>query len=207
MSTQYTKEDLLEFMEQLFKEIYHSNNKLNLHLYMHNKFVDNQGVSDIAISYFVITMDSLFNDMVIQVFKIFDKNGYGTIFKFLNLIEANPHLFTDKKIYKKAQADREKYENEKKESINIIRTWRNQLYAHYDKKYFLEKDRLKLAEDAPMLLQDIIDLLNMAVETINYYSGLLDFARFSLITPEITKDADKLFESLNFYIDHRTNNL
>lgn len=83
----------MEFSEQLFKEVYHANNKLNMSMYIHNKFVDEYEVSQIAPTYFVLTLDAIDNDFVIRIAKTFDRTSYGTMFKFLNLVEANVHLF------------------------------------------------------------------------------------------------------------------
>lgn len=74
------------------------------------------------------------------------------------------------------------------------------MYAHFDKSYFLEKDRPKLGEKAPVLYGEMLTLLQTAVETINYYSRMLDKSVFALENLDITKDVDTLFMVLHNFI-------
>ena len=198
MSTEYTKEQILEFIEQLFKEVYHANNKLKLYLYVYNKFVDNQELSNIATSYFALTLDALDNDFLIRIAKIFDerRGSYGTIFKFLNIVEANPQLFEVKNLHIQVKSHRKVFEEDNRELIKNVKTWRDQLYAHSDKVYFLDKDRPKLGENAPMMYGELMNLLQLATQTINYFNKLLDGSVNILENPDITKDADTLFTAL-----------
>lgn len=198
LSTEYTKEQILEFIEQLFKEVYHANNKLKLYLYVYNKFVDNQELSNIATSYFALTLDALDNDFLIRIAKIFDerRGSYGTIFKFLNIVEANPQLFEVKNLHIQVKSHRKVFEEDNRELIKNVKTWRDQLYAHSDKVYFLDKDRPKLGENAPMMYGELMNLLQLATQTINYFNKLLDGSVNILENPDITKDADTLFTAL-----------
>lgn len=94
MSEKYTKEELTEFIDQLFEEVYHANNRLKIHMYLHNKLVDAPKViHETYPAYLNLTMDAIYSEFIISMFKIFDKNGYGTIFKMLNIIKVHPELF------------------------------------------------------------------------------------------------------------------
>ncbi|MDN4090949.1 hypothetical protein [Paenibacillus polymyxa] len=201
MSTQYTKEQLLEFIEQLFKEVYHAHNKLNLAIYLQNKCVDNIDLVKITETYFTLTLNALNNDFLIQIAKLFDshRGSYGTMFKLLNLIEANHHLFAIENLNTQVNAQRKVFKEDYQKPIENVKIWRNKLYAHSDKPYFLDKDRPDLVEEARFSYDDLLNLLQWATETINYYNQLLDGSKYVLHNPDVKKDVDKLFEALSMY--------
>lgn len=201
MSQQYTKELLLEYMEQLLKEIQHAYTKLHLHMYIHNKFVDQPALYYIAKTYFDLTIDALDHDYIILISKIFERPGrsYGNILKLLGLIESNLHLFPAKDLQQHVKAHQEVFETDNIDRIRNLKTCRDQLYAHSDIKYFLDKDRPKLGENAPMVYGDLIDLLEIACDTIGYYSALLGGFTYSLDNGHLTRDVDMLFDALNMY--------
>ncbi|MGD6779969.1 hypothetical protein ACQCT3_11775 [Sutcliffiella horikoshii] len=194
-----TKEELSKFMEQLFMEVYHSNSKIELYMYMSNKFVDYPEVGNIAPSFFELTRDSLSNEFGLRIAKLFDSNGYGTLYKLLNLIGANVDLFpADKKklILSTVSAHSKILKEDNAQLLKNLRTWRDKLLAHWDKNYFFNVDRTKLGEDAPMLYGELLTLLKSSTNIINFYAELLDKTHYLLETDQIKKDFDILFNAL-----------
>jgi hypothetical protein len=199
----HTREQLIEFIEQLFMEVYHTNSKLELSMYIHNKFVDCQEVSEIAPSFFVLTMDSLANDIIIRFAKLFDGgSSYGNLFKLLNLIEVNFDLFPKEKklILSEVSTHRKMFKEDNNELLQNLKTWRDKNYAHWDKIYFFDADRPKLGEDSPILYGQLLTLLQTSADVINYYSKMLYRTHHSLKNPQITNDVDALFEALSVNI-------
>ncbi|MCM3002918.1 hypothetical protein [Priestia koreensis] len=193
------KDELMKFIEQLFKEVYHTNNKLRLHIYVHNKFVDHPEVAEMAPSFFTLTMDSLFNDAIIRMAKLFDKKAYGTLFKLLNSIEMNTDLFsTEKKqILLKISAHRKLLTEEYSTILDSLKTWRDKNYAHWDKEYFFEDERPKLGNDSPMSYGDLFNLLRASTNIINYYLRELRKECYTLDNSQIEEDVDVLFKALS----------
>ncbi|MCZ1268135.1 MULTISPECIES: AbiU2 domain-containing protein [Paenibacillus] len=197
MSEKYTKEGLTEIIDQLFEEIYHANNRLKIHMHLHNKLVDNPKVGEPYPAYFNLTMDAIYSQFIISVAKIFDKNGFGTIFKMLNIIEVHPELFDieNKTLIEQVRSDRE--ELEVSNTILNIRKWRDQLFAHYDKKYFLNKNRHKLGDDSPIIYGDHQQLLISVAKKINYYSEHLNKTKHVLDDTQISNEIDTLIAVLS----------
>lgn len=198
MSKKYTKKEFNEFIEQLFEEVYHANNRLKLHMYLHNKLVDAPKViHETYPAYLNLTIDAIHSEFMISIAKIFDKSGYGTFFKMLNLIEAHPELFSLANNILTEQVQLDRQELNESSTISNIRTWRNQLFAHHDKKYFLNKNRYKLGEDAPILYQEHTELLIIAANKINYYSKYLNKNKYVLDNAQITEEVDTLISVLS----------
>ncbi|WP_139129193.1 hypothetical protein, partial [Paenibacillus nuruki] len=117
-------------------------------------------------------MDSLQNDAIIRTAKLFDKGhkSYGTLYKLLNLMEA--HLDQFGTVKDKLASHKIYYQNQEV-LINNLLIWRDKHFAHPDKKYFLDKNRINLAEHAPMLVGDLPKLLKTSAEILNFYSSKL----------------------------------
>ncbi|MEV5027893.1 hypothetical protein [Paenibacillus sp. LPE1-1-1.1] len=194
-------------MIQLFLEVKYAHDKLKLYMYVHNQFVDYPKTQAIASSFFALSMNALQNDSIISTAKLFDKGNksYGTIHKFFQLIEVNADLFqNDKKRVLKEIPTHQKFYEEKALLLQNLLTWRNKHFAHPDKNYFLDKDRLKLGEDAPILYGDLPDLLQKSVDIINFYSEALCKNHHILKDPEIERHVDDLFRILNDHLDRKT---
>ncbi|AQT84732.1 hypothetical protein ERICIV_04172 [Paenibacillus larvae subsp. larvae] len=149
-----SKEEKLRYMEQLFSDATHAKHKVQLYLYQYNKMLDHQEVSNSFPPFFNLTMDALYNDFIIRMAKLFDthKDSYGTIYKFLNIMEAHVKLFSPKeKLIQEKIKEQRKFLEKNQSLINKIKTWRDKYHAHAGKSYFLEPDREKLGYDAPML--------------------------------------------------------
>ena len=208
MDAHTEKNKIIEFSDQLFSEVFHANNKLSLYMSTHNKFVDFKELANVSPSFFVLIMNSLEKDIIISTAKLFDngRGSYGTMYKFLNLIEANVDLFGEEKrqILKTAIPNQRKELFEENEQIlKNLKSWRDKGYAHPDKKYFLDSNLPNLADDSPLVYGDIIGLLKKCVEIINFYSTRLQKSIYSFDCPDIKKDLDTLFDILNNHVQSK----
>ncbi|WP_456363521.1 AbiU2 domain-containing protein [Priestia aryabhattai] len=195
------KEELINFTRQLTFEIYDTYNTLKLHMHLHNSLVDNPEIGQLAQSYFVLTQHSLANDYIIRIARMFDKKPkgtqFGTLFKLLNLIEQNANLFTNKKsILKEVSRHRNIFDEDNAALLNNIKTWRDKSYAHWDKKYFYDEDRLKLEVDAPIKYNQLYNLLRTSGQIANFYLKELGESPVPLEIAQIKDDINELFKAI-----------
>lgn len=205
MAIEYNKEEIKEFMEQLFLEINYAHDKFFIYTYLHNRFVDFPQTKEISRSFFSLSMDSLQNDAIIRTAKLFDKGhkSYGTLYKLLNLMEVHLDQFGEEKDIVKDKLDAHKlYYQNQEVLINNLLTWRDKHFAHPDKKYFLDKNRIKLVEHAPMFVGDLPKLLNDSAEILNFYSFNLLRDIYLFEDFQIEYDVDKLFMIFNKHLEN-----
>ncbi|TKJ83751.1 hypothetical protein PaeCFBP13512_22305 [Paenibacillus sp. CFBP13512] len=192
-------------MDQLFSEIRYAHDKFFVYTYLYNRFVDFPQTQEISSSFFAISMDSLQNDAIIRTAKLFDKGhkSYGTLYKLLNLMEAHLDQFgIVKDEVKDKLASHKIYYQNQEVLINNLLIWRDKHFAHPDKKYFLDKNRINLAEHAPMLVGDLPKLLKTSVEILNFYSYKLFEITYFFKDFQIEHDVDKLFMVFNQHLEN-----
>lgn len=186
-------------MEQLFFDATHAKHKVQLYLNEYNKLVDYTEVAESFPAYFNLTMDALYNDFIIRTAKLFDthKDSYGTIYKFLNIMEAQVKLFSpNEKLIQDLIKEQRRYLEENQPLIIKIKTWRDKYYAHAGKNYFLESNREKLGIDAPMLYGDKINLNEFIISSINKYANIIFSQQFTY-DEQIIKEVEGLFKRLD----------
>ena len=62
--------------------------------------------------------------------------------------------------------------------INSVKTRRDKFHAHFDKKYFFDRDQI--SKDAPIAWSDIEELKEIMKDIINTYSAAYDSKRYDL---------------------------
>lgn len=128
MDGRMTKEELLRFINQLFLETFHAHNKIICYVALYNKLIDNNEIGSTYPAYFNITIDAVANDFLIRLAKLTDNRhgAYGTLYKLLNLIEANTQLFNEEyrnELVLQVASDRQELNGIK--TISSIKSWRD----------------------------------------------------------------------------------
>lgn len=136
-------------------------------------------------------MRSLLESTIITLAKLYSESDDRSIIKFVNFIEQNAkdigNVTVVSRLVNKHREEFVKFE----EAIQYLYTWRNKSYAHYDKKYFYDSD--KLAHDAPLLIGYIRKLIQLAGRIINDYQKEFN-GYYSVFEAENKYDIDKLLE-------------
>ncbi len=158
---------------------------------LNSAFVDYNEEVNRAPAFFSITYKSLILTLVITTAKLFDSNNPNTknILKLLNRCASNITIFpkelqtsyincdneSDNYIEKQKINVSVEIENFKKEyerlDISALKKYRNKIYAHNDKEYFIDKSDLK---KMPLKYDDIEELLEFANEVCNRILVILD---------------------------------
>ena len=147
---------------------------------------------NLAPAFFRTVERSLFTAVVLRADKLFDEEGERGLFNFLAFIENNRDWMTVKELqrrknfpdghwillpeyrgppitFQSIQEDRQRIRGVA--ALKSIKLWRDKFEGHYAKDYFF--DRHKLAEEAPILWQDVEEAARVMGRILNNYS--IDF--------------------------------
>ncbi|HDX9630597.1 TPA: hypothetical protein ROY30_004322 [Bacillus cereus] len=163
---------------------------------------------NIAPAFFTLTLQSLFNDVIITLAKLYE-HGRTTanLNKLINIADVNRALFDYKEnaadslmITKKEIENHKKIIEEKKECLNNLFIWRDKVYAHNDMKYFFDKGQLP--KDAALTMKHIDELIEKAWGIVNFYSLALEGKAWHPDSPD-TLDVEKIFSILKNFKDEK----
>jgi hypothetical protein len=82
--------------------------------------------------------------------------------------------------------------------LHSFKLRRDKFIAHFDKKYFIDQD--KLSDDAPLVWGNLENIVAIMADLINKYSATYDGNLYTVVPDNIT-DIDQLLDRL-----HRTKN-
>ncbi|MGP0593925.1 AbiU2 domain-containing protein [Nitrospira sp. T9] len=184
---------------------------------LHERRGDRLEEINIAPAFFQVVTEALLSGIVLWVDKLFDEHGKRSIFNFLTFVEYNRNILTVEQLKR-----RNKYPSDHwmlardpislktvKEDRELIlrlvclqnfKTLRDKFYAHFDKEYFFDRDRMR--EMAPTW-GDLEEVVKVISQVINRYSVAYDGREF-LLEPENINDLDSLLDRL--YKSRKANN-
>ena len=156
---------------------------------LHERRTDRLAEMNLAPAFFQTVIMALNSALILWVSKLFDKNGQRGIFNFLSFIENNLGIFSIEQLQRRRNypaghrlLDQEpitvetinEYKRliESLECLPSFRTRRDKFYAHFDKEYFFDPDRL--AEEAPLTRDDLEEVVRILSEIIDHYSCAYD---------------------------------
>lgn len=166
---------------------------------------------NLAPAFFSLVFDALNSAIIHKVHNLFDEKGERGIFNFLKFIENNRDIFTIDRlkcrvkkpiaewISEKKPVTFEMIEEDKKNIRNLaclqsFKTRRDKYYAHFDKKYIFNLERL--GEDAPIIWGDFKNIRELLGELIDRYSSAYDGQLF-VLEPINSHDIDGLLDRLH----------
>jgi len=209
------------YREGLLKEGQRLASYVRLYRRLHERKADRLDEMNLAPAFFTIVIDALSSALVIWVEKLFSKKSERGLVNFLEVCKNNIDIFDSKELHRRRnfpdghwalckqpitiqiiQEDREKVE--KLESFGSFKLRRDKFCAHFDKEYFLDRERL--SEDAPLRWLDLEEPLKIMNEIIDRYSAAYDSNSFSLLLSNVN-DVDYLLDFLREARERRTEEL
>lgn len=178
---------------------------------LHERRADRFAEMNIAPAFFQVVTVALSSSIILWADKLLNKHSERGILNFLTFIEHNRDIFAIEELKRRKNypdghwmLDREPitFENIKEDRKRIqsleflpnIKTRRDKFYAHFDKKYFF--DRESLAEDAPLEWGDFENMIDIISDIFNRYSAAYDGQLFSF-RPININDIDYLLNRLH----------
>lgn len=178
---------------------------------LHERRADRLIEMNIAPAFFGVVIEALVSCIILWVGKLLDKHGERGIFNFLTFIEHNIDIFEIEQLKRRLMNPAAQWIFEKEaitleridEDRNIIqslsglqsfKTRRNKFYAHFDKNYFFDRERL--AEEAPLTWGDLQKVIDIISEIFNRYSSAYDGQLF-VLRPDNINDLDQLLDRLH----------
>ena len=202
-----------EYLKTLFGEIIKLHSKFELYLHLQNERVDRLNEMNLAPAFFKLTMDALISDVIISLAKIYEnyrsERSNRNLNKFLRFVENNLDLFPqsieEMKLlncnylvdYDLIKTHLEQIDNQKEVLDNLIQ-WRDKLYAHFDKKYFADREKLNV--DHSINIGQIRTLIQLAGEILNKYSVAYNGV-YKTIEAVNLKDVDTIFNILHRHLE------
>ena len=166
---------------------------------------------NIAPAFFQVVTDALLSAIILWGDKLFDERGERGIFNFLTFIEHNRNILTIEQLKRRKNypdghwmlnrdpitletiiEDRERIKG--LDCLQSFKTRRDKFQAHFDKKYFFDRERL--SEEAPLTWGDLEKVIEAISDVINRYSAAYDGQLFAL-KPININDLDYLLDRLH----------
>ncbi len=202
-----------EYRESLISEAIRLTSYIRVHRRLYERREDRLNEMNMFPAFFRTVVDALFSAIVIWVDKLLGERSERGLVNFLIFVENNREIFEIKELQRRRKyPDGHWMLNREPITLEVIQDDRNQLrnfaplasfklrrdkfHAHFDKKYFFERD--KLSEDAPLILSDLDEVVTHMKNTIDRYSTSYDGNVFDLELMDIS-DIDYL---LDFLYEH-----
>lgn len=178
---------------------------------LHERRKDRIREMNIAPAFFQLVTFALLSTIILWTDKIFDKKGARGIFNFLTFIENNRDILAieqlqrrknypdDHWMLKRKPVTFEMITEDRKRiqelpCLESVSTHRDKYFGHFDKKYFLNFDKLK--DEAPLTWGDFQKVVEVISEIIDRYSTAYDGECFPLEAININ-DVDHLLDRLH----------
>jgi len=213
MRKEEAEKEFEEYREYLHFEAQRLASYIRLYHHLHERMKDRMNVINMSPTFFQVTIDALFTAIVLCVDKLFGERSERGFLDFLSFVGNNRSIFTvDELKRRKGYPDDhwmlnrqpitlQRIENDRLkikqiESLSSFKLRRNKSHAHFDKEYFLDKN--KLGEHTPMKRGDLSHLVHAMVDILNTYSAAYDGNMCSL-GPLNINDVDRILDLLNNY--------
>lgn len=197
-----------EYREYLKMEISRLASYAKLFRHLHDLRANHLDTMNLAPAFFQVTMSALFTAIVIWTDTLLGTRSQRSLRHLLTFIEHNRSIFSIDAL-KKRRGYRDDHWMLNREpvtmdtirghrdrldglaSLESFKTRRDQFHAHFDKKYFF--DRESLQKDAPLTWSDLDEVMEVASEILNHYSTAYDGNTYKLLPDNIT-DVDLLLD-------------
>jgi hypothetical protein len=210
------EEEFVKYRDFLQYEVSRLGSYLALYQKLYERRTDRLKEMNIAPAFFQVVWGALFAAIILWVDKLCDEKSERGVFDFLRFIEKNMDLFTIEELRRRITEDHEPDETWMRnqdpitlETINEDRTQirsleclqsfaarRDKFYAHFDREYFFDRERLD--NEAPLTWEELKQPFGLVSEIVNRYSIAFDGREFGM-TPCNINDVDYLLECLHKY--------
>ena len=206
-----------EYRHYLVYEATRLTNFVALFRKLHERRGDRLEEINIAPAFFQMATEALLAAIILWVDKLLKERGERGIFNFLSFIESNLSILEVEQLKRRknypdshwmrsrdpitletVKEDRERIQ--RLTCLQNFKTLRDKFYAHFDKEYFFDRERMR--EMAPTW-GDLDEVVEVISHVINRYSVAYDGQEFSLQLANIN-DLDSLLNRL--YSCRKANN-
>jgi hypothetical protein len=178
-----------EYREYLKQETMKLVAYIDLYKHLHNKKQDRLEELNTAPAFFQTVFSALFSGIINWIYNLFSEKSERGYYNFLAFVENELDLFAIKELQRRRtypdnhwMLDRERITYQTIEShrgkiksiplLNSVKTRRDKFHAHFDKKYFFDRDLI--SKDAPIAWGDIEKVKEIMKDIINTYSAAYD---------------------------------
>jgi hypothetical protein len=211
-----TDQLLRDYLDRLSDEVRRLKTVFELWVHILDRRQDRVRELNIAPAFFSTTIESLLTNVIISTCRLYD--GYRSernLIRFLNFAEQHLSLFSTgafqvRRVLSPGAWQLEMHQPVTLDTITVHRneiqaqesilanlfTWRDEQYAHSDKRYFHSPSSLK--QDAPLQFGQIRALIDLAGTIINRYSSAFDGSVTDFV-PINVFDVDKVLDVLFRY--------
>lgn len=191
-------------LERIVMQMYHDTIRVKSKYHVWKQIVNSSKerydlMNRIAPAYFNMTTSALFTDFVISLTKLFDSDSKvaGNLKKLISIAEGvNSSVYEGQNdtgisiINTSTLEGYKKQLEEQKPIIDNLFKWRDKVFAHYDKKYYLDRNRIH--SDAQVRYEEIDILFELLHSILNNFSLALSG---TALYPEATDalDVERLF--------------
>lgn len=208
------KEEQEKYFKKYLVNLHHECQRLTsyikLYRHLHERQADRLDEMNLAPAFFQTILSSLFTSLIIWTHNLFDEKSDKGFVNFLNFIKDHIKLFEISELQR-----RKKYKNghwmlnrtpitlkiinahKRKikgvETFESIKTRRDKFHAHFDKKYFNNRDRIE--KDAPLKWKELDIIVELMDDILNTYSKAFDGETYALGVLNIF-DIDKILDIL-----------
>lgn len=198
---QNPEEQIKELLQRLTPHVGRVGTKVEIYKYLQDCIRDERlKAIDIAPAFFNNTRDALFTDIIVTLHKLYDsrKSAKRSLvhylrqvrehFRSLNIARSDFTSSTiDEQLVMIYQAN---------DKLDRISRHRDQFRAHHDEKYFDHPE--KLYEDAPLNLDDLSKLVEIAREILFIHHGAMMNVHYIMRTVN-AHDVDNVIKSIQRY--------
>jgi hypothetical protein len=205
-----TEKKFEEYRHYLKHEAIRLASFVNLFRRLYERRVDRLEEMNIAPAFFQVATDALLSAIILWVDKLFDERGKRGIFNFLMFVEQNRNILAIEQLKRRKNypdghwmlnrdpITLETINGDRKciQSLGCLQnftTLRDKFFAHFDKEYFFDRERL--ANEAPTW-GDFEKVITVISDVINRYSAAYDGQLF-VLEPENINDLDYLLDRLH----------
>jgi len=202
-----------DYREYLTQEAQRLTTYINLYKHLHQKTQDRLEELNIAPAFFQTTLDALFSGIINWTHNLFSEKSERGYFNFLAFVENAIDLFAIEELKRRKHypdnhwmLDREEitYQTVKSHreqiksipSLDHVKTRRDKFHAHFDRKYFFDRD--KISNDAPITWGDLEKIKEIMKDINNTYSAAYDGKVYDLQFFN-TYDIDNILDILHKY--------
>ncbi|WP_276358066.1 hypothetical protein [Cohnella caldifontis] len=191
-------------LERLIMQMYHDTIRVKSKYHVWKQIINSSKerydlMNRISPAYFNMTTSALFTDFVISLTKLYDSDSKaaGNLRKLISVAEGiSSSVYEEQNntgisIINTSTLERYKKQlEEQKPILDNLFKWRDKVFAHYDKKYYL--DRKRIHSDAQVRYEEIDNLFELLHSILNDFSLALSG---TALYPEATDalDIERLF--------------
>jgi len=185
---------------------------------LHERRNDRLDAMNMAPAFFRSVLNSLYSSIVLWSYKLYDENSERGFCNLLNFVEGNLGMFSKTSFKERSGTDENHFlfRNNSWKPLTIdeieshrqmirsnhaianIKIQRDKFHAHFDSKYFFDRDKLDI--DAPVTWNDLDSIKDLSKKLLSRYSKAFDGTGIA-ITPVNIEDINGILDIVKNYRD------